>query len=202
MTAKVRYGVLASLLAVVAAVALWWPSGQRKVRVAEEAPEPSALARNYPTNLEHVPAPPPPETPAERDAEIAAILAAWRDGVINKDAEVVIRLDTAFQERPERYLAALVKSSQMESNERVRAFCTRTLGKLRRPDLAPHFRSQLADKSPFVRQNAAWALGELARVHDGPEAARATVADLRRVRAKDPDTAVRAAARGALDRIE
>jgi HEAT repeat protein len=108
----------------------------------------------------------------------------------------------AFQERPDRYLNALVTSSQIESNERVRAFSTRTLGKFRRPTLALHFRRLLADQSPFVRQNAAWALGELANVSGGREAARLAIAELVRARAKDIDGAVRAAARGTLNKIE
>jgi hypothetical protein len=203
MTTRTRLVALALTLAgVVTALTFWNGRDERRGRVTSETPAPSARDRDFPANVGRDPAAPSQETPAEHDAEVAAALAAWRDGVIQKDSESVIRLDLTFQERPDRYLSALVASSQIESNERVRAFSTRTLGKLRRATLATHFRRLLADQSPFVRQNAAWALGELANVPGGREAARVAVAELLRARAKDIDNAVRLAARGALDRIE
>ena len=64
------------------------------------------------------------------------------------------------------------------------------------------FEELLADKSPFVRQNAAWALGELAAVDDGRAAARHAVAELRHARSRDPAPDVRSAAKGALARLE
>jgi hypothetical protein len=203
MTTRTRLWALALILAVVVAgMALWRGRDERPVRTTSETPAPSARGRDYPTNSGLDPAAPPRETPAEHDAEVAAALSSWRDGVIQKDSESVIRLDLTFQERPDRYLSALVASSQIESNERVRAFSTRTLGKFRRPTLASHFRRLLADQSPFVRQNAAWALAELANVPGGREAAHAAIPELLRARAKDIDSAVRAAARGALEKIE
>jgi HEAT repeat protein len=203
MTTRTRLGALAVILAVVVgALTLWRGRDERSIRVTSETPAPSARDRDYAANSGRDPAAPPRETPAEQDAEVAAALSAWRDGVIQKDSESVIRLDMTFQERPDRYLSALVASSQIESNERVRAFSTRTLGKFRRPTLALHFRRLLADQSPFVRQNAAWALGEVANVPGGREAARVAIAELLRTRAKDIDSAVRAAARAALDKIE
>jgi len=84
----------------------------------------------------------------------------------------------------------------------VRAFSTRVLGKYKSPTLADTFDALLADKSPFVRQNAAWALGELAAQADGRAAAQRAVAELRHARAKDPAPDVRTAARGALARLE
>jgi HEAT repeat protein len=203
MTTRTRIWILVLILAVVAsAVALWQGGDERKVRVTSETPAPGGGERNYPGNLDRTAAAAVPETPTERDAEVASALSAWRDGIIQKDSEIVIRLDLTFQERPERYLGGLVASSQKEPNERVRAFSTRTLGKFRRPDLASHFRRLLADQSPFVRQNAAWALGELAALPGGREAARVALAELHRARAKDIDSAVRAAARAALDKID
>jgi HEAT repeat protein len=76
------------------------------------------------------------------------------------------------------------------------------LGKLKSAALADVFETLLADKSPFVRQNAAWALGELAADADGRTAARRAVAELRHARAKDPAPDVRTAASGALARLE
>jgi HEAT repeat protein len=153
-------------------------------------------------------APPPqaptvqPETPEAIAAEVGRTLSAWRQAILTRDAEAVVRIDRAFLSSPDRYRATLEISAKTEADERVRAFSTRVLGKLRNPALAALFEALLADESPFVRQNAAWALGELADREDGRTAARRAVADLRRARAKDPAEDVRTAAKGALARLE
>ena len=53
------------------------------------------------------------------------------------------------------------RERRKDANERVRAFSTRVLGKFKQVELAETFERLLEDGSPFVRQNAAWALGEL-----------------------------------------
>ena len=111
-------------------------------------------------------------------------------------------LDRAFADAPERYRRRPTASAKSEADERVRAFSTRVLGKQRNAALAALFETLLADKSPFVRQNAAWALGELAATGGRTRAARRAVAELRHARAKDPAADVRAAAKGALARLE
>jgi len=133
--------------------------------------------------------------------EVAAVLSSWRNAILEKDADTVVRLDLTFLEEPEHYAAALVDSARTDSNERVRAFSTRELGKFARADLADLFGQLLADPSPYVRQNAAWALGELARAPEGRVAAESALAVLRRVNKRDPAGDVRSAARGALDRL-
>jgi hypothetical protein len=144
-----------------------------------------------------------PETPAQVEAEVQRSLAAWRDGVLGKNAEAVMALDRAFLAAPDRYRAALEASARTDADERVRAFSTRVLGKQKRASLAPLFEALLKrDASPFVRQNAAWALGELAAQEDGRTAAQHALAELRHARAKDPAPDVRTAAKGALARIE
>lgn len=142
------------------------------------------------------------ETEAQIAQEVESSLAAWRKAILDRNAEVVQSLDRAFLSSPERYRAALEKSARTEMDERVRAFSTRVLGKQKSAALAPLFEALLADKSPFVRQNAAWALGELAALDDGRVAARHAVAELRLARAKDPAPDVRTAAKGALARLE
>jgi len=149
-----------------------------------------------------VPTLPAPETPETIAEDVTASLAAWRQAILVKDADAVVRLDRAFVNNPARYRAALIESARGESDERVRAFSTRVLGKQKSPALADLFESLLADKSAFVRQNAAWALGELAADADGRTAARRAVAELRHARARDPAVDVRTAAKGALARLE
>ena len=142
------------------------------------------------------------ETEAEIAKEVETSLVTWRQAILDKNAEVVQSLDRAFLSSPDRYRPALEKSARGDADGRVRAFSTRVLGKQKNATLAPLFQTLLADKSPFVRQNAAWALGELAALDDGRVAARHAVAELRLARAKDPAPDVRSAAKGALARLE
>ena len=149
------------------------------------------------------PLPQAPETKEQIAAEVTTSLGAWRRAILVKDAEAVMALDRAFLASPDRYRAALEESAKTESDERVRAFSTRELGKYKSAALAGLFQTQLADRSPYVRQNAAWALGELAALDDdGRAAARRAAADLRLARAKDPAADVRTAAKSALARLD
>jgi HEAT repeat protein len=148
-----------------------------------------------------------PEWPRQQTAqevaqEVETSLASWRQAILDKNAELVQSLDRAFLSSPERYRSALEKSARTDADARVRAFSTRVLGKQKSAALAPLFETLLADKSPFVRQNAAWALGEMAARDDGRTAARHAAAGLRHAGAKDPVPEVRTAAKGALARLE
>ena len=148
-------------------------------------------------------APRPVETQDEIAREVSASLESWRRAVLNRDPDAVIRLDDLFRREPARYVDGLVASARTEGNERVRAFSTRVLGKLKKVELAGVFQQLLSDPSPYVRQNAAWGLGELAADQDGGrDAAKRALAELRHVRATDPAADTRAAARGALERLE
>jgi hypothetical protein len=144
----------------------------------------------------------PPETPEAVAAEVGTSREAWRQAILTKNADSVLALDRTFMSSPDRYRGALVESAKKDADERVRAFSTRVLGKQKSPALAGLFEALLADKSPFVRQNAAWALGELAALEDGRAAARHAAAELRRARSKDPAPDVRTAAKDALARLE
>ena len=101
---------------------------------------------------------------------------AWRGAIAHRDPDVVTKLDATFREQPDRYASALVDSARSDGDERVRAFSTRVLGKLGRAELAAVFSGLLADGSPYVRLNAAWALGELSAAGKAPPATRATIA--------------------------
>jgi hypothetical protein len=136
-----------------------------------------------------------PETPEAVAAQIDGAMGRWRAAILAKDARSVIELDMTFRQLPGRFAPALAKSAENDENERVRAFSTRVLGKLKNPDEAPLYRRLLADKSPYVRQNAAWALGELG------SAGAPAVAELQRASRSDPATDVRAAAKAALGKL-
>src|SRR5262245_15258218 len=77
-----------------------------------------------------------PETKEQIDAEVKSSLAAWRQAILVRDADTVGTLDRAFLASPERYRAALEAAAKTETDERVRAFCTRELGKFKNPALA------------------------------------------------------------------
>ncbi len=140
--------------------------------------------------------PPPPETPDQIAQQVDSEMMRWRAAILNKDAQTVVSCDMDFRQQPDRYRQALEKSAQSDENERVRAFSTRVLGKMKNPEEAALFKRLLADSSPYVRQNAAWGLGELRG------AAAIAVAELRRARSRDSAEAVRAAAKDALGKVE
>jgi hypothetical protein len=148
------------------------------------------------SGVDQVVAPPPaPETPEQIAAQVDRAMSRWRTGILMKDAPTVIQLDTTFRQLPARFRPPLAKSAETDENERVRAFSTRVLGKLKEPDEAPLFRRLLTDKSPYVRQNAAWALGELGA------AGAPALAELQRASRSDPAGDVRAAAKAALGKL-
>jgi glucose dehydrogenase len=119
-------------------------------------------------------------------------MTSWRTAILVRDADAVLALDREFVGAPDRYGEALIACAQTDSDERVRAFCTRVLGKFKSADRAVLFERLLTDKSPYVRQNAAWALGELAETTNGHIVTRHALAELRHVQAKDPAGDVRA----------
>jgi HEAT repeat protein len=134
--------------------------------------------------------------------QVADAMAAWRQGILEKRAEQVLALDQAFAALPGRYGPALVHLAATDPNERVRAFSTRVLGKMKNVALVETYQQLLADGSPFVRQNAAWALGELAARPGGRAAAEAAGDELRQAADADPATEVRAAATNALKALQ
>jgi hypothetical protein len=127
---------------------------------------------------------------------------AWRQAIINKDAETVLALDRAFTILPGRFGPQLVTLAETDPDERVRAFSTRVLGKLKNVELARVFRHLLVDPSSFVRQNAAWGLGELTALPRGRDAAYEAYDDLRRLEGQDPVTEVRTAATNTLTKLQ
>jgi len=165
-------------------------------RPAQEAPG-DRFAGFSTRPFSNTPAPlPPPETPEQAAHQVDDAMMRWRTAILTRDAATVIALDEDFRQRADRYREALEKSAQSDENERVRAFSTRVLGKLKDAQEAPLLKRLLADSSPYVRQNAAWGLGELGG------AGSVAVAELRRARNKDSAEAVRSAARDALGKVE
>lgn len=107
---------------------------------------------------------PPPVAP-ER---VTHVMGEWRNAIVLKNAETVEAIDDVFRAHPDEFLPALMDAAKNEPEPRVRAFCTRVLGKLRRPESVARLRELLGDPSEFVRHNAAWALaqtGDVSSLH-------------------------------------
>ena len=120
-------------------------------------------------------------------------MADWHKAIVNKDAEVVERVDRIFASESNVFLPALMISAETDPQERVRAFSTRVLGKLRSPTSVVVIRKLLADRNEYVRSNAAWALGEL----DDRDA----VVRLRELQKRDPAAVVRDSAAASLRKL-
>lgn len=140
----------------------------------------------------------PQITPQQMDLAVEA----WRQGILDRNAETVMTMDRIFTQLPGRYGPQLERLAQDDTDERVRAFSTRVLGKTKNVALAGLYRRLLADKSPFVRQNAAWALGELLPLPQGRAAVESAAAELRQVESSDPAPDVRAAATNTLKKLQ
>jgi hypothetical protein len=160
-----------------------------RLTATSDANHPPSFVAGQP---EHVTAP-VVAVPVEQ--QVDTLLSAWRGAIIGHDADTVMLCDSTFLGDPRTFTPALVKSAQQEGNERVRAFSTRVLGKFEDPTLIDVFRKLLEDGSPYVRENAAWGLGQLE--------ARATSAagDLEKARKHDKADVVRRAAEQALQRL-
>lgn len=151
------------------------------------ATHPHAAAGEAAPGNQNVPPAAPVETAEERNLRI---MASWRQAILNRDAETVEALDRTFAAMPSELVPPLMVSAQTDENERVRAFSTRVLGKLRAEESRQLLRRLLEDRSQYVRYNAAWALGQIAD--------RASVARLRTLARKDPSPEVRKSAEDSL----
>lgn len=151
-------------------------------RVAKAPVSPPAPARvDFPINNGGGDARPPPFEQLPVEKQIESTMGIWRGGIVAKDAEAVVAADGAFMREPQKYLQALMTSAQTDQEDRVRAFSTKMLGKIKDPAAAPVFQKLLADKSQYVRMNAAWGLGELANTPDGRAAAKRALHALQRL---------------------
>lgn len=136
----------------------------------------------------------PTPAPAEPiAAQVSRLMENWRAAIIKKDAEAVETLDRTFAAYPKEFIPALMAMAQGDSEDRVRSFCTRVLGKLRPPESAELMRKLLADRSEHVRFNAAWAIGELSDSEAAPR--------LRQLQKRDPSPEVRRSAEASLRKI-
>jgi hypothetical protein len=134
--------------------------------------------------------------------QVEGAITAWREAILHKNADTVIALDRAFSLFPGRYGPEMVKLAEKDPEERIRAFSTRVLGKMKNVALVDELQNLMTDKSPFVRQNAAWSLGELSARPGGKEAALQAYDDLRQAEDTDADEAVRRVAADALKRLQ
>jgi hypothetical protein len=206
---RLLVNVLTGILMLSAAVMLWsWhrsspPGNGLGALMTAEPTHPGATGGLYRAgqaavdDSRYAPAPEPAaQSPLDR-AQVAArvqqAMAGWISAIRERNPETVEALDRAFAEHPRDFVPPLMASAESDSDERVRAFSTRVLGKLRSVESQALMRRLLTDASEYVRFNAAWALGEL-QDHEA-------VAELRRLGKHDHSPMVRQAASESLRRI-
>jgi hypothetical protein len=165
----------------------WWAMGHRPGAGPGTGPGPPRLAAQ-PGHL-----PVPDDSSKVAPPPVDEIMNMWRRAILARNPDDVLACDAIFRQDPGRYLQALVTSARTDTEPRVRAFSARVLGKLQDPALVPLFRRMLADDSPYVRENGAWALGELR--------SREATDELGRLSRSDPAEDVRKAAATALAQI-
>jgi hypothetical protein len=144
-----------ALLSVAALALVLWP------RAPEKSPA-AAAPGDLPhlTGAQSPEAPTPPE-PVDIPAQIEKLMQRWRMAILQKDPEGVLDCDRIFHEHPNEFAPALRSSAESDDDERVRAFSTRMLGKLRDGGSADLFAKLLKDPSAAVRGNAVWGLEQL-----------------------------------------
>jgi hypothetical protein len=144
----------------------------------------------------------PPDQPVHQQVE--QVMSMWRAAIQTRDPDAVLACDRTFLGQARTFQPALVESAQNDPDDRVRAFSARVLGKLGDPSLTDVFRKLLADRNPYTRQNAAWALGQMASVlaTEGPPTSPAVIRDLERVRREDSAAFVRQEAADALAKMQ
>jgi HEAT repeats len=208
---RLLVNVLTGTLTLLAAVLLWnWsrsatPDHGLGGLMTEEPTRPGAAGGLYRAGQAavdgnpYLPTPAPGQTPqppldgGELAAAVRRGMADWSSAIRERNAERVEALDRAFAEHPRDFMPALMASAESDSDERVRAFSTRVLGKLRSVETQALMRRLLNDASEYVRFNAVWSLGEL-QDHEA-------VAELRRLGKRDRSPMVRQAANESLRRI-
>jgi hypothetical protein len=147
-------------------------------------------------------APGGPSAPPVEAQKDEAVMDRWRHGILEKNAEVVLDLDQWFAAEPPRFGPQLEILAGTDPDDRVRAFSTRVLGKYKNVAAVGVFEHLLSDRSPYVRQNGAWALGELAERPGGRPAAARSLGELQRLQESDPVPDVRSAAAAALKKLQ
>jgi hypothetical protein len=131
-----------------------------------------------------------------------AVMDKWRHGILEKNADVVVDLDSWFRAEPARFAPQLEVLAAGDPVDRIRAFSTRVLGNYKNIKAVGVFRRLMGDGSEYVRGNAAWAIGELADKPGGREAAADALGDLHRLQESDPSPDVRRAAEAALKKLQ
>lgn len=98
----------------------------------------------------------------EQERQIGQMVNAWRQAIVIKHPQDIDRLGLALKGAGPAAVPFLKKMAAEDTNERVRAFAARVLGRMEAVDLIPFFIDRLQkDSSIFVRENAAWSLGKL-----------------------------------------
>lgn len=131
----------------------------------------------------------------EPERQIGRVMNAWRETIISRRIEDIKRLRLGIKRYGQEAIPFLRQLVLEDKNERIRAFATRVLGQMKKTKLISLFIDLLQkDTSPFVRIDAAWALGELGNLK--------SVSILQMIADSDESERVRQSAQKALKSIE
>ncbi|MBI5779565.1 MAG: HEAT repeat domain-containing protein [Planctomycetes bacterium] len=102
------------------------------------------------------------DTVPEKERQTGRLFNIWRKAVLTKNITQINQLDSQIRSAGDEAIPFLTKLAKEDTNERVRAFAVRILGRQNKTDLLGLFMELLRnDTSAFVRENSAWSLGRL-----------------------------------------
>lgn len=174
-------------MVLVVAAGFAYCGASRPPRTQESKQEPLPSFGGAPTNRT-------PETRKIEDAprEVDEIVDLWRVTILRKDVRSWNAAREAVLAHWEQSRPLVRKLAESDESDRVRAINLRLLAEKSSPSDTDFFADRLRDTSPFVRENACWALGRL-RAKE--------YRDLLRRHASDPEKRVADAARSALEEL-
>ena len=135
------------------------------------------------------------DTVNEKERQIGRLFNIWRQAVRTRNISQINQLDSQIKGCGDEAIPFLTKLAKEDTNERVRAFAVRILGRMNLATLSSLFTELLKnDTSAFVRENCCWALGQLGNSE--------SLDILQKAADSDPSEPVRKAAAQAIETIK
>lgn len=161
------------------------------------------------------------DTVPAKERQIGRLFNIWRKAVLTKNITQINQLDSQIKGCGDEAIPFLTKLAKEDTNERVRAFSVRVLGRMNVAELSSALPSvnpstywsagQLSslfmellknDASAFVRENCCWALGRLGNTDSFGTLTTSTLEILQKVADNDASAQVRKVASEAIANIK
>ena len=134
-------------------------------------------------------------TATEKERQIGRLFNIWRQAVRTRNISQINQLDSQIKGCGDEAIPFLTKLAKEDTNERVRAFAVRILGRQNKANLLGLFMELLKNAtSAFVRENSCWSLGRLGNSE--------SLDILQKAADSDPSEPVRKAAAQAIETIK